>query len=431
MQTPKFLQRVSSWFGKGRPPKMTRVVYTDSDQMWSPAMKDYDAWSDEGYKRCSEVYSCINIIAHTAKSVHWLVYKRTGNKKKALQQVEDYNHPLVRLVRAPNPYQSFPKFVEQLIGYYLVSGNAYIHRVGMSSQPPAELWLLRPDRVKPIPSLIAAKGPIERFDYTIKNNTSKLVPDRSIGLTSWHVVKQFKTFNPVDDTYGLSPIEAAGAVIDQINEAQKLNYNLLKNGARPSGAFLSTGPQDEELQAQLRRQLDEAIGGSANAGKQLILWGDLDWKEMGMKPHEMDWIEGQKMNTRRICSTFGVPPELIGDAQNKTYNNQKEARRALYMEKVLPLLDEVQDELNQWLVPLFGDDLVLSYNRDDIEAVRDDRNAVWSLAINAVNAGVLTPNEGRDAIDYEALNDPDANKLRQPQIQSTNFGQGEKPKPTL
>jgi len=323
--------------------------------------------------------------------------------------------PLVKLLRRPNPYQSFGKFLENLVGYYYVSGNGYIHRVGPNGKkPPMELWNLRPDRVQVNPSKSAAAGPIADFSYKVADDSKPITlsPDRILDGIAWQVVKQFKTFNPTDDLYGLSPIRAGARVIDQMNEASILNYNLLKNGARMSGAFVFKGSYDETIEANLKKQLQDQYAGTNNAGKQLLLTGDMDWKEMGINPKDMDWIEGQKMNTRRICSLMGVAPELIGDVQNKTYNNQKEARKALMIETVMPLLDNIQDELNAWLVPLFDEDVFIAYDKDDIDVIKDERTALWGRILQAVDSSVLTPNEGRDALGYEASPDPAASVLR-------------------
>lgn len=392
------------------------IFFTDDRNFIYPStVRDYRDVSDEGYIQCSEVYACVNLIARTAKGVKWLVYDKTKKGKK-LVEIEDLNAPLVKLITAPNPYQSWATFLENYICYYLIAGNTYMLRRGPSAtKPPSELWLLRPDRITVIPSKKASAGPIARYDYKVGDDDPvKLEPDRNIGLVPWHVLHHMKMLNPLDDLYGLSPIRASARVVDQMNEAAKLNYKLLKNGARPSGAFIAKGILPEGTEDSLKRQLVEQYSGAENAGKQLLLSGDLDWKQMGLSSKDMDWIEGQKMSTRRICSAYGVAPELIGDVQNKTYNNQKEARRALYLEAVMPLLDEIQDNLNLWLTPLFGDTLKLAYDKDDIEVIKDERAAVWGRVIQAVAGGIITQNEGRDAIGYEAYKDPKADKLLDP-----------------
>jgi HK97 family phage portal protein len=408
---------VKRFFEKAR--RFTAVMLSDPTEVtWPLSMQDYKALADEGYTQCSEVYACINLKAKTCKGVPWLVYRKKGKK---LTEVEDFNDPLVKLIRRPNSLQSFAKLIENLIGFYEVSGNGYLYRVGPGpTKPPQELWNLRPDRVKVIPNKFAGMDPVSHYEYTIKNKAELLKPDRNIDSSAWQIVKHIKTFHPLDDLYGLSPIRAGARVADQINEAAKLNYGLLKNGARMSGAFISKGSYDDTQAAELKRQLIENYAGSQNAGKQLLLTGDLDWKEMGIKPKDMDWIEGQKMSTRRICSIFGIAPELIGDVQNKTYNNQKEARRALYIEACMPLLDELQDEFNHWLCPLFGDDYFIAYNQDSIEAIRDENAAKWTRLLAGVNAGVITPNESRHDLGYEYIKKPvtvdpsDPDQLRLP-----------------
>jgi HK97 family phage portal protein len=144
--------------------------------------------------------------------------------------------------------------------------------------------------------------------------------------------------------------------------------------------------------------------GARNAGRPLLLEGGLDWKEIGLTPAEMHWLEGLKLSAREISIAFGVPPELIGDAENKTYSNLRESRQAFYTETVLPLMDSIKGELNNWLIPKFGDKKIyIDYDRDDIEALQEERETVWARALEAVKTGVITPNEARVMLGYDEV----------------------------
>jgi len=179
---------------------------------------------------------------------------------------------------------------------------------------------------------------------------------------------------------------------------------LLQNSARPPGALVTEQELQEEQFNRLKEQIKEQYSGAKNAGRPLLLEGGLDWKEMGLSPADMHWMEGLKLSAREIAIAFGVPPELIGDTANKTYSNYKEARQAFYTETVLPLMDWIKDELNNWLVPKFGDEKIyVDYDRDEIEALQEDREAVWKKAMEAVKNGVLTPNEARVLLGYEEV----------------------------
>ena len=80
------------------------------------------------------------------------------------------------------------------------------------------------------------------YDYIIGGQTVESYDvDQATGNSR---IKHIKLVNPLDDFYGMSPIQSASIDIDQHNLANKHNVNLLQNGARPSGAVVFK-PKDE------------------------------------------------------------------------------------------------------------------------------------------------------------------------------------------
>lgn len=67
---------------------------------------------------------------------------------------------------------------------------------------------------------------------------------------------------------------------------------------------------------------------------------------------DADWVGMMKVYLRRMAA---IPEmchqELLGDSENKTYSNMKEARRAFYLGLVLPLCDFIIDRFNRSIVP--------------------------------------------------------------------------------
>ena len=224
----------------------------------------------------------------------------------------------------------------------------------------------------------------------------------------------------MDDYYGLSPIQSAATDIDQHNLANKHNVNLLQNGARPSGAVIfkpkdPTGAQIQlsDLQRnQLMNDLTQRFSGTGNAGKPMLLEGDFDWKEMGLSPKDMDFIQLKNMSAKDIALIFGEPSQLIGIPDAQTYSNFAEAKLALYNETIIPLLDRIQSDMNEWLVPKFGDDLELRYDIDSIPAMAEQRTRVFESVTQGVQNGILTRNEAREQLGYETI--PGADSLLVP-----------------
>lgn len=152
-----------------------------------------------------------------------------------------------------------------------------------------------------------------------------------------------------------------------------------------------------EQYARLKQELEEQIEGAMNAGRPLLLEGGLDWRAMSLSPSDMDWRAGRDTVAREIALAFGVPAQLIGLPDSQTYANYKEARLAFYEDSVLPLAYGLRDALNNWLVPMFGDDLRLDYDLDAVSALSPRREALWE---RISKADFLTAEEKRQAVGY-------------------------------
>ncbi|MEI8294995.1 MAG: phage portal protein [Alphaproteobacteria bacterium] len=355
---------------------------------WTP--RRYDTLAEEGYHKNVIVNRCVNLIARGLSSIPWLLYR--GEHEIA-------QHPLLTLLNSPSPRQAGSSFMEEIVSYLLLSGNAYIEAVLDEHQHPAELYCLRPDRVKVVPG---PGGVPQAFDYTVSGQSKRLGVDP---LTGHSCVLHIKLFNPLNDWYGMSPLEAAAASIDQHNAVGNHNLALLQNGGRPSGAFLiRSSPNSPSLTDQqretLRHDIRDVYEGTRNAGKIIVLEGDFDWKEMGLSPRDLDFIEGKNVSAREIVQAFGVPPMLAGVPGDATFANYREARFHLWEDTILPLLELLMSELNLWLTPFFQENLSISYDCDAIPALAPRREAQWQ---KIANADFLTINEKRQAVGYTPI----------------------------
>ncbi len=354
---------------------------------------DYASLAKEGYSQNSVVFACIKEIAEAAAGVQWILYRlKPGGGRREIVE-----HPLLDLLNRPNPLQGRFEFIEAVMAYLYLSGNTYIETVHTgSSQAPRELYVLRPDRVRVLPHPVNL---VQGYEYTVGGETVRFPRDRVLHL---------KLFHPLDDFYGLSPVQVAALAIDKMNAGDKWNAALLQNAAVPSGALVAKERLTDEQFNRLRREMREQIQGVQNAREPLLLEQDLEWKELAIRPHDMDWIEGLRMSALQIAQIYNIPPELIG-LQPATYQNRREARKALYTEVVCPALNRLRDALNNWLIPRFGDDLLLDYDKDGIEALSDDQESLWR---RANTSRFLTLNEKRRMVGFDDI--PGADVLQEP-----------------
>lgn len=358
----------------------------------------YDCLAKEAYQMNAVAYRCVKLIATSAASAPWLL--KNGDK-------DVDKHPILDLLSRPAPMMSGAELFEAVYSYLLLAGNSYLEAVGPlndndGKRPPKELWALRPDRMQ----VVAGKyGLPEAYRYEVNGIRKDFPANPTNGASQ---ILHIKEFNPLDDWYGMSRIEAAAFGIDRNNAAAEHNLALLQNGATPSGALVfkpvqvGTGEYKNTPGEVIKAAEDDLAarhGGSKNAGKPFVFGGNISWEAMGITPKDMDFGEGKADSARDICTSLGVPHILIVPG-SATYNNIKEAKLEFYEETVLPLLDLMTDNLNMWLTPRYGDNLKLDIDKDEISALEPRREAKRTSVLDLYDKGLLDANEAREALQY-------------------------------
>ncbi len=357
--------------------------------IWSS--RDYMSLTKNGFLKNVIAYRCIRMIAEAAASAPLRV-SVDGEKLTA--------HPVISLLEKPNADHSGTQLLEALYGYLQTHGNAYLEGVMLGGEV-RELYALRPDRIS---VRVGKTGWIEAYEYTVSG--VKTVFPMSIAdmgeSENAPPILHIKLFHPLNDHYGMSPLEVAAGNIDMHNTALSWNKALLDNAARPSGALVYSGPEGaENLSSEqferLKSELEDAYGGATNAGKPLLLDGGLDWRSMSLSPADMDFMQAKNAAAREIALAFGVPPMLLGIPGDNTYSNYREANLAFWKQTVLPLVKKTTAALTQWLRPGFSSDGIISIqcHVSDIDALSGERDALWRR-VNA--AQFLSDSEKRDLV---------------------------------
>lgn len=361
---------------------------------------NYENFAKQGYQKSVVVYSAIGKITKACSGIPFALYSGPRNNSKELLE-----HPLLKLLARPNPLQAQSAFIESVVGFYLLDGNSYIESNkgatvdrADTKAPALELWPARPDKMKIVGG---PKGYPRAYQFSSGGITQEWPVDL-VNMKSQ--ILHWKTFHPTNDWYGMSPLEAAMTALDQNNAGQRWNLSLLQNSATPSGVLqmklTDANPRGEltaEQYARLKNEFESSYIGARNAGKPLVVEGGLTWSAMSLSPKEMDFLKGKEVSATDLCIAFGVPPEIMGLGE-KTFNNYREARCAFYEETILPTMDALLNELNHWLVPTFGEQLFLDYDKDEIEALAYKRETKFT---SVGGANFLTINEKREAVGYE------------------------------
>lgn len=341
------------------------------------------AYMTEGYAQNVVVYRAINQVAAIATAEIEAV---KGDDEETL--VPDA--PLLKLLQRPNPMQDGRAFLKKYIISLLVTGEAFVLRVGPKNGPPKQLWILPSECMTVEPG---TSGLPIRYVYEVDRKKTVYPVHQMTGESD---IMHHKFPNPNNIWRGMSPLEAAAYSVDIHNHGSQWNNALLKNSGRVSMVLMdkSTTSPDEGKIAKMRKYIMEVLAGPSNAGKLPYLFGGMELKELGKTAKDMDFIQGQDISARNIASAFGVPfPLVVPDSA--TYNNQKEAREMLWEDTNIPLAEDILGHFNHWLGAVFGDGATLRLNEDSITALEGKRERKYERMIKAVQGGVLDASEAR------------------------------------
>ncbi len=360
--------RVSSW-----------QAPVSAAPLWSA--RDGGSLTRTGFQANPVGFRAVRLIAEAAAALP-LVLQDSERRYES--------HPVLDLMRRPNPVQGRADFFEALYAQLMLTGNAYVEAVsGASDGVPQELHVLRSDRIRVIPG---PDGWPVAFEYAVGGRKHRFA--MSGGAAP---ICHIRNFHPLDDHYGFSPMQAAATAVDVHNAASRWSKALLDNAARPSGAIVYKGADGQgalsgDQYERLLSEMESYHQGARNAGRPMLLEGGLDWKPMGFSPSDMEFQKTKEAAAREIAVAFGVPPMLMGIPGDATYANYQEANRAFYRLTVLPLAQRVTAALAHWLSGFDAQGFDLRPDMDQVPALAAEREAQWN---RVGSAGFLSDAEKR------------------------------------
>jgi len=322
------------------------------------------------------VYTAVSARASEAAKVNLEVYK---NDK--LQQ----NHPILSLLKKPNPEQSQFQFLELHFTYMDLAGESfwYVAR-GAKSSKPKELHLLRPDLMTPKRDKKFAdgkenpRGMVTHYEMQTGNGKTTRFETTEI--------LHFKLPNPNDPNRGFGIIEAAQTYIQTEDYSSDWTKNSIFNSGRPSGIVNVKGAITDEQFKSVKRQFKDTYTGTKNAGKTLLLKGadGIDYTKLGMELGEVALKELKNMTRDDIMIMFRMSKTLLGVSDDVNRANALEARAVFIRNVIIPICDRLMDHLNAFLMPEWAKesaDTVLKYEDPTLQS-DEDRLAEWTAGYN-------------------------------------------------
>jgi HK97 family phage portal protein len=362
-----------------------------------------DAYIKDGYEANAVVYSIVSFIANKAAEVPIYVHEWTkeGKGKRI------YNHDLEKWFYRPNPIMGRSQFMNQHYTFKLTTGNGFMYfpiiEAGMNKGKFKEGWTLPADKTEIISG--GLMQPIKEYrvqwgDQQVRYATNTILHDLMPSLQ----------YGYGQEMYGMSPIQAARAVLSKSNEAYKsqekamanMGVNVIISADTGTGAIF-TGPQMDRMELKWN---DKNTGPSMR-NKIAMTDANIKVHQLGLSPTDLGIIEDQKLTLRDLCNIYHVPTEIFNDPDNKTNSNKMESRKAVYTDAVMPLVNQFLDNFNRFIGDTWGEQIYLDADWSGIPELQADRKTIMEVYSKGVEIGAYTRNQFREKLGDDVIeNDP-------------------------
>lgn len=347
--------------------------------------------------QAAAVYSCIRAISQDVAMLQPFVRRRLigGGYHRELQ------HPLNKLFRRPNRWQTWFEFIGYAITSICLRGNAFIVVERDRDANPIELVPIAPDRAT---IMLTDDGELWYRINSRRLGMGLLVPpDDMIHIKNISM----------DGYVGVSPIAVAQDVIGLALATQQHGGILFRQGGQIGGVVSHPGKLSKEAADRIANSWRETHAGVQNAHKVAILEEGMAFNKVAITNEEAQFLETRRFQVIDICRLYGVPPHRLGELDKATLNNIEQQNQQYVDSALKPTTRSIEQLFDHHL--LFDDERsVLECKFDFDDMTRGDlKTRFEAYQIGTLN-GWLNRNEVRARENMNPIDDGHGDDYRVP-----------------
>ncbi len=348
------------------------------------------------------IFQIVSLLAGACAAPEWRLYRKpkadgrqryTTGDRGSDQRVEVLQHQALNVWNTPNTATTGSMFREAGWQHMELTGEQWwVVARDRRANFPTGLWLVRPDRMEPVPS---AEEFIAGYVYTGPNGERVPLGRDEVILTKFP--------NPLDPYRGLGPVQSVLVDIDAMKYSAEWNRNFFINSATVGGVIQVPGNLTDEDFDTLSTRWREAHQGVSRAHRVAILEGGAEFIPNQASLKDMDFPNLRGVSRDVIREAWGIHKSMLGNADDVNRANAQTAEEVFGRWKILPRLNRQRDVLNNLFLPMFGstgEGVEFDYVNplpDDREADNAELTAKTAAYSALVTAGVL-PEDAAQAV---------------------------------
>lgn len=388
-----------------------------------------DVLIEKGYGENPDVNAIVNQMASKTTAVPYIIKpiedNDSYNKKKRLPielsyiQKKQYNllnkeahkdieqpMPLLR----PNPNQTWNDILFLYKVYLKVCGNVYLYKLspqeGVNAGQPLQLYILPSHWVQIVlKSNASALGTENPIDYYILEQGNRFIKFEEKDII--HIKRANPFYNQNGShLYGYSELMAAIRNINSSNSGIDQNVKTMQNSGvygfihAGDGQSPLTSEQAQDLKARMV-DMDNETGRLSNiAGAS----GKLGFTRISLTTDELKPFDYLSNDRRTLCNCLNWSVDLLNELKNGSgfgVDTMIEARKRVIVDNIKPDLDLLASYLNTEFIQKFKgyEKSVIEFDISEMPEMQTDTAKMIDWMVKSP----LTPDEIREAINYEAI----------------------------
>lgn len=313
--------------------------------------------------------------------------------KYELQEVE--THPLLDLLDRFNETTTQSEGIYVTEAHLELAGDSFWYlEGGEKGGLPSNIYILQPDKVKLHLGNVAAgaRSLVESYEYRTvvdgKEVSQKYKPEEILHM---------KVPNPKNPYRGFSVVEGIANTLDiDVNTIQAAR-SFYENGMMAQFMLTTENKLTQDQLKKLKAEMQAAYSGSKNFWKVPIFGGGIKPETVQVNSKDAEML-GQQMWLRdKIMAAFKNTKSSLGITEDVNRANAEASILGWKRSVIKPKMCRIIDSLNEFLVPRYGDNLVLGFK----DPVPEDQTSKVAEATQLYAASIITLNEARDLVGYD------------------------------
>lgn len=326
------------------------------------------------------LFSAVSRISNSLSAMPIQLYKGSTAVKSDLNDLIGF---------APNPNITSCQFFKTMEACRCTAGNCYGLKLLNVRGQLDRIEILDPSRVQPI------------LETDSRELWFKITPEQG---TEFYVHNFYVIHVPFISTNGYSgvnPVSVLYDTLDYSENIQSFSVKQLEQGV--NAAIVLEAPSN--LGDEQKKEMVEAFMQTyrETSGNILLLESGVTAKSLNLSPVDTKLFEVEKITRSKVAMVYNIPPHLLGDYSDTSFNSQEQQMLEFLMLTMLPIVTAYEQELNRKL--LTKDQRRRGYHfKFDMDAIlRADAATQAEVDYKAVRSAWKTPDEIRAQRNLPAL----------------------------